>query len=181
MSLFIKYVFTGVSVGFAAPIVLLCAHARMGVGQFAAYKLRRLSTATNPDAPSGYVCFTTTRAGNIAFWSWYWLKVLIPFIDDCRSKCSDVPQGVACPAINSIDGEQQVLQAIMEHVDPETGKKICDIMTEKNIRLLKSPAGCSLIVNPADAQPTFRVKPTLMRQVSQNIWTVRVLLRIRGR
>ena len=62
---------------------------------------------------------TEKRGGNLASWHWYFKDVLIPHLQSCRLACGGNETDVI---FVSLDGEKLILDAIMDVVDPATGK-----------------------------------------------------------
>lgn len=67
----------------ATPVYVI-ADPSMNDDDFIFHKVFGLGTATIL-GNFGYLCFTKSRACNVAFYTWFAREVLVPFVTECRS------------------------------------------------------------------------------------------------
>lgn len=94
-------------------------------------------TPSDDAARIGFFVIFKTRAGNMAFWNWYFTNVVVNFIQDCRGHLTTEQVGDLTTTFNlSCDGEEIMTAVQME---PE----IMHELRVENANLSKGSASCS--------------------------------------
>lgn len=150
--------------GGISKVVLLLAVDDLGKDDFHFYIINGLSCSvemsTDETRSFGYICFTKTRAGNSAFWTWYLNTIVRTAVDTIRRDVKPLlPNGSVMPAFVLCDGEAIQLDAV---IDDEVRRRL----QESGILIGKLPASCSLIYQPADVSPLFKVVKGMLRYLT---------------
>ena len=79
LGMFYKYFYLACASGRLGEATFLCADPSMNAEDFTATEILGLSTSTDAGA-KGYLCFCKSRVGNLAFFKWYFVVVIINFV-----------------------------------------------------------------------------------------------------
>lgn len=160
--LFVKYISIYFANGYAAPPVLLCANDNIEEGTYICETVQLLSHSTDPHA-FGYLVWTKTRAGNVAFFKWLFLTVIFPAIESQRSSCGFDENSETYMddsyAVFTLDGEQQQIMACSD-------TDVSAVSLSSRTRLLKLCASCSLIHQLCDLCPIYRNSKKDMQHIA---------------
>ena len=125
--------------GAAAPLVFHVADENLSKDEFRVQKLESCGHDCNPNSFSWLVT-THSRCGNDAFYNWFILNSMLPFVDDCKKA-----SGMKDPTVfYSMDGEEIQMRAYMRDI----WQPYFEAM---KIVLGKHSASCSAIANSLDA------------------------------
>ena len=150
--------------GAISRVVLVIAVDGFDPDKFVYYPLQGLSCSSEGSAPPGYLCFCKTRAGNPAFWKWFLTYIIIPEVQQVRSRQYGkpiLPDGTLMPIFIVIDGEAIQLDQVFS-------ADVINILSEKLIIMGKLPASCSAIYQPCDVGPLFKIIKRIVKYLAEN-------------
>lgn len=91
----VKYYHVNNANGFSATPVYVIADPLMNDDEFSWHKVFGLGTA-HVSSNFGYLCFTKSRACNVAFYHWFAREVLVPFVAESRDFLPMSPVRIIC-------------------------------------------------------------------------------------
>jgi hypothetical protein len=155
LGLFIKWIYLLNASGYTGESVFLLADDSMTEDECNIHRV--IGLTNNSDASAiGYMCFCRTRAGNLAFFKWYFLKIIVPFVQNCRQ--------------HILSGESEKLDAFFLVIDGEDiqaaillDDEVREVFKDNFIDVGKGAASCSGVCgNAADLSNLFKsAKKTL--------------------
>ncbi len=156
LSFFIKHYHLHNADGIVAPPVYVIAYDAMDEENFVPKRVN--SMGYNGD--DAFICFTKSRAGNNAFFTWYIKEVIIPFITSIRSKIEEKRPALRFKRpFMYCDGEYKQISVIQS---PEVLK----LLSDAGIDVGKTPASCSGILQASDVSNTFKGIKTRLRNLN---------------
>lgn len=102
-----------------------------------------------------YVVFCKTRSANVEFYTWFFKKVFVKFVLDCRIHYS-IDDSI--PAYFCLDGES-------DQINPMREDDTIELCREHNIVIGKPPASTTSISQPLDVGKAFIGAKTINRGV----------------
>jgi hypothetical protein len=146
LAYYIKYYLLIDAEGTRGDPIYILANELMGVEEIDVYEVRELASSTSRH-DTAYVVFMHSRVPNKAFYRWFNKDVLIPFVEDQRSKLKeDAPNKVA---LFTLDGENNQIEVIEELQEKERVEKA-------HIIVAKPPYSTTQITQPCDVGNAFR-------------------------
>ena len=144
--------------GTVAPPVFVVADDSMDPEAFIWDEVSELSTSTDVNGKA-YLCRCRTRNGNSAFYRWFGIFIVAPFVIDVRDRTkSKNPDGTPMRAFVTCDGEQEQIK-VFQHGD------LLDTFSDALIDFGKIPASCSGIHQSSDVSPLFKAIKTKIHGV----------------
>ena len=165
---FVKIVVCVSAGGKAAPPVFVQADSRLKKGEFDATKVPGLGVGlgADDDANYGYVVFVETRGSMPrSFTEWYFREVVAPFASELDRVH---PEGKVCVLM---DGEpSQVMAIVGDPEQPPTA--LFHFLKQRGIIVVKLPASCSMLLQPADVMSLFKVMKKLLLGMGNEEWNL---------
>jgi hypothetical protein len=144
--------------GTVAPPVFVIADDSMDPEAFVWDEAPELSTSTDVNGKA-YLCRCRTRNANSAFYRWYGIFIVAPFVNDVRDRTRLTnPDGSPMRAFVTCDGEQEQIK-VFQHED------LLDIFSHAKIDFGKVSASCSGKLQSSDVSPLFRAIKTKIHSV----------------
>lgn len=141
--------------GSAAPLVFHLANDDMPVDELRVLKVPGFGHDCNPNSFS-WVVATTTRCGNDAFYRWFIVNSVLPFIADCKSAA-----GFDDPFVfYSMDGEELQMRNFMSDI-------FVTYFDQMQVTLGKHSASCSAIGNALDGGHLHMATKTKARHLEE--------------
>jgi hypothetical protein len=154
VSYFIKYHMLISAGGINAEPIYHLADDSMDPGELETYEIPGLGIGTNLES-KGHLVFSSTRAGNVPFFRWFTLNILVPFVQAVRRKRGLLDSS---PAFLQMDGESIQIQC---YEDPE----VLAVLELNNIVIGKGPASTSSKTQAADAGDCFRGSKKTLKKI----------------
>ncbi len=156
LSYFIKHFHLHNADGTIAPPVYILAYDSMDAESLIVKKVPGMGY--NNDI--AWICFTKTRAGNTAFFTWYIREVILPFVTAIRNLCeAAIPVSRFKRPFLYCDGENKQISVIQT---PD----VLNLLSEAGVDVAKTPASCSGILQASDVSNAFKAIKTRLKNLN---------------
>ena len=155
VSFFIKYCMFVNAVGNIGAPIYIIADFNMEENSIDVHEVKGMEICTDLHAIT-YVIFCKTRSANTEFYRWFFKKVFVKFVLDCRITYS-IHDSI--PAYFCLDGES-------DQINPMREDDTIELCREYNIVIGKLPASTTSISQPLDVGKDFVGAKTINRGVT---------------